>query len=146
MSSSIVKTAKKRDSKFTVPFSGLSKKKRCFCRNSRFPIYAGQPVAGPLEDTFPENQFRAHKKSGPTKKKKTSFCRLEPFWVTVRGPPNSQLEDHRASLKMRRECGPWTGSLVGPEPVFKLGHFWLFLLPSFCLKPYFYSVCVQIPI
>ena len=84
---------------------------------------------------------------GPQKlKKNASFCRTEPSRVTVQGPPKSQLEGHSASPKMRRECGPSTGSLVGPEPAFKLVIFEsCFCFTHFSWNPYFYSVCVQIP-
>ena len=71
---------------------------------------------------------------GPQKLKNAAFSRMEPFWLTVQGPPNSQLEGHRASLKMRRECGPWTGSLVGPELAFNWSFLAHLFFPSF-FKP-----------
>ena len=83
---------------------------------------------------------------GPQKIKNRFFLQNGAFWVTVRGPPNSQLEGHRASLKMRRECGPWTGSPVGPEPAFKLVIFdSFFRFPHFAWNPnYFYSVLYKL--
>ena len=78
---------------------------------------------------------------GPQKVKKNFFLQKGAFWKAVRGPPNSQLEGHRASLKMRRECGPWTAPPVVPEPPFKLVIFDTFVcFPHFAWNPYFYSV------
>ena len=97
-------------------------------------IYAGPPDAGPL-DTLPKGHFKAHKPS-----KNVSFCWMEPFeWrfgvhkAPVKGPPcNAQLWD-------------LAGSLAGPAPALKIGHFGIFFLfRSFCLKTLFYCVLYKI--
>ena len=62
------------------------------------------------------------------------------------GSTKSRLEDHRATPKMRPECGPWTGSPVGPEPAFKLVLLASFhCFPHFAWNPYFYSVLYKVP-
>ena len=72
--------------------------------------------------------------------KKGFFLQKGAFWRAVRGPPKRQLEDHRASLKMRRECGPWTAPPVVPELPFKLVIFdTFFCFPHFAWNPYFYG-------
>ena len=115
-------------------FNAKKKSWTSFKLNYIYYIYMRwRPPAGPL-DNFPESQFRDHKNE-----KKTLLSAERSLLSDGRGPPDSQLEGHRASLKLRHECGPWTGSLVGPEPAFKLVIVDSFLLlPSFCLKPLFF--------
>ena len=63
------------------------------------------------------------------------------------GSTERRLEDQHKSPKLRQICGPWAGSLVGPEPAFKLVILGSFLgFPHFAWNLYFYSVFVQIPI
>ena len=77
--------------------------------------------------------------------KKASFCRTEALeWrfgvhrATVRGPPKITQNETDLWTLNRLAYGPRTG--------FQIGHFGVFFgLPSFCLKPLFYSVFVQIP-
>ena len=96
----------------------------------------------PKGDTLPESQFEDHRKN-----KNVFFSAERSPLHDSSGSTKSRLEDHHATPKMRPECGPWTGSLVGPEPAFKLvilGSFVCF--PHVAWNPYFYSVFVQIPI
>ena len=61
------------------------------------------------------------------------------------GSTKRRLEDHQKSLKMRHICGPWTGSLVGPEPAFKLVILFLLLFPHMTWNPHVYSVLYKSP-